>query len=375
MRKVLLILLAAALYHAEYAQTGSKQFMLKGKLQGQQDGMLYLSYTGSDNKRVKDSAIIQHDGFFFAGNIAGPTMAYLELKQETGNEANGVNIFLEPVVMAINVILNDFRNAAVAGSHTQDEYAWLAQSKKPIEAKYKKQRDSLRTEQDHDIKAGIRERLAPYFKELDQADVAFFKKHPSSCVTAYMLRFHVNDLSLAELRQYYNALGPGLQQTSDGKDLAAEIQNLQWGSPGSMARNFTTTDIEGKELSLSDYKGKYVLLDFWASWCVPCRKGNPHLKELYARYKDKGIAFIGVSDDDRSQDAWKKAVEKDGLPWKQVLRSLRYGNDQYMRSTDILEIFGIHSLPTKILIDPSGKIIGRYDSEGDEMDKKLAEIF
>ncbi len=120
-----------------------------------------------------------------------------------------------------------------------------------------------------------------------------------------------------------------------------------------------------------------MLLDFWASWCVPCRKGNPHLKALYAQYKDKGIEFIGISDDDSNPAAWKKAVAKDDLPWRHVLRGM---DRNLMRAgktsdKDISEKYGIHSLPTKILINPEGMIIGRYGSEGDELDRMLEKSF
>ena len=143
-----------------------------------------------------------------------------------------------------------------------------------------------------------------------------------------------------------------------------------------MATDFSTIDINGNTLKLSDKKGKYVLLHFWTSWCVPCRKGNPHLKELYLKYKDKEIEFIGIADDDRAEDAWKKAVEKDGIGiWKHVRRGLKYENGVFDRSTDISDNFGIHTLPTKILIDPNGIIIGRFEEEAGPLDKKLKEVF
>jgi len=244
-----------------------------------------------------------------------------------------------------------------------------------LDTKYKKQLDSLRTEKDHEKNAEIRERLAPFFNETTHADYVFFHKHPQSYVTAFMLRFHISDLTLDSLQLFYDRLGKKLQQTTYGKEVAVEMQQLRGGSPGSMAKDFTKTDINNNKVSLADFKGKYVLLDFWASWCVPCRKGNPHLKELYAKYKDKGIEFIGISDDDRDTTAWKKAVEKDGLPWRQVLRGLKYENGTFDRSNDVSEKFGIHTLPTKILIDPKGSIIGRYGEEEAELDKMLEQIF
>jgi thiol-disulfide isomerase/thioredoxin len=141
-------------------------------------------------------------------------------------------------------------------------------------------------------------------------------------------------------------------------------------------------DVEGNNIKLADYRGKYVLLDFWASWCVPCRKGNPHLKELYAQYKDKGFEVIGVSDDDSKPDAWKTAVAKDALPWRHVLRGMKMTRDgdklNIDRSKDISAGYNVSSLPTQILIGPDGTIIGRYGEGADEhsaLDEKLQTIF
>jgi glutathione peroxidase-family protein len=112
---------------------------------------------------------------------------------------------------------------------------------------------------------------------------------------------------------------------------------------------------------------------------VPCRKGNPHLKDLYHKYKSKGFEIIGISDDDNKPEAWKKAVEKDGIGiWKLVLRGLKRTQNGYDDSGDISHNYGIHTLPTKILIDPKGMIVGRYGGGGEDdnaMDKKLEEIF
>ncbi|HEY8970280.1 MAG TPA: redoxin domain-containing protein, partial [Puia sp.] len=159
------------------------------------------------------------------------------------------------------------------------------------------------------------------------------------------------------------------------------IEKLAAGWPGSMAKDFTAKELGGGTLSLSSLKGKYVLIDFWASWCVPCRKSMPHVKELYAEYKDKGLEVIGVSDDDRDSTAWKKALAKDGTGiWHNVLRGLDMEKIQRgeKNDKDISEKFGIHSLPTKILIDRDGRIIGRYDKgtdeEAAELDRKLAEV-
>jgi thiol-disulfide isomerase/thioredoxin len=379
-KKIILSIFVFTTLAAGAQQKLNNQFVLKGQVTGIEGGWLNLYYTGIDGKRIHDSTELKNGSFSFKGKISEPTMAYLGLKEEKRSQDNSVSFFIEPSEMNVVLPLNKFGDATFKGSKTQNEYAALQTKKQKIQERWKVVMDTLSAVnkrsnvQFQELKNWV---LQPYQAEMKDLDYAFFASHPQSPVTAYMLRFYVSSLSLDTLQAYYDKLGKKLQQTNDGKDLANEIQKLRGGSPGSMAKNFTATDINGKELSLGDFKGKYVLLDFWASWCVPCRAGNPHLKELYSRYKEKGIEFIGVSDDDRNHDAWHKAVEKDGLPWRHVLRGLdmekRMNNEP--NEKDISEKFGIHTLPTKILIDRSGKIIGRYSEDEAPLDAKLKEIF
>jgi thiol-disulfide isomerase/thioredoxin len=395
MKKVFLIIAAiGGLFNVAISQQARNKFELNGKIGGINEGLVYLFYNGEGNKRMKDSSLLQNGAFSFSGKITEPTMAFLQLKEEKRSESNNTSFFIEPAVMSITTKLNDFENATVTGSAVQKDYEALNKSKKSIRKEMQpaldeytaandKYREAVKNKADEKTldelkeKANdVRAKFTPFNERQDKIDYEFFRTHPTSPVTAYMLRFHVNELPLETLEMYYKNFGSALQQSSLGKEVAEEIRKLRSGSPGSMAVNFSSTDINGSKLSLSDYKGKYVLLDFWASWCVPCRKGNPHLKNLYAKYKSKGIEFIGIADDDRAEDAWRKAVDKDGIGiWKHVRRGLKYENGVFDRSTDISDNFGIHTLPTKILIDPNGKIIGRYSEEEKPLDDKLREIF
>ena len=208
----------------------------------------------------------------------------------------------------------------------------------------------------------------------------FIHTHPDSYIAANLLHRYATGLPLADLKKDYDGFSDKIKNSHYGAALRESIKDLEQGSPGSPASLFSTKDIEGQPFNLADYKGKkYVLVDFWASWCVPCRRSNPHLLTLYAKYKDKGLEIVGVSDDDNSPDAWKKAVAQDhtGI-WKHVLRGLIMKNGSFDTSEDISKPYGIHSLPTKILIDKNGMIIGRYGGGGENdeaMDKKLEEIF
>lgn len=220
------------------------------------------------------------------------------------------------------------------------------------------------------------------WKKQGDAALQFIKDNPKSYVSVQSLMFQLRDLQYDEAKAIVNQFNPEHLKIGMGQRLVAELENMKKGVPGAMAGNFDTVDINGNPLKLADFKGKYLLIDFWASWCVPCRKGNPHLIQLYKKYNPKGLEILGVSDDDRAHDKWRKAVKKDQIGiWHHVLRGVKLKDgrpDFNDKSTDISEGYNISTLPTKILVDPDGVIIGRYGSGGGndaDMDRDLAALF
>jgi len=376
--KFIICICSLAIFQAGFAQ---RIFDLKGKVSGIKEGFMVLNYEYSKGKPMHDSATVDANGNFkFVIQVAEPTMCYLSYgKVRSVDDPNFVNFFLEPTPVAtIRLVKDKFKDAVITGSKSQQLYRQLELPKRSIYAKLATISEEARKETDKEKIADIRSKMVPYMRQLDSIDYSFFEKHPRTYVTAYMLRFHTGDLSLEKLEHYYGMLGEDLQQGRYGKYIKDEIEKLKAGSPGAVAKDFSKNDINGGFVSLSDFKGKnFVLIDFWASWCVPCRKGNPHLKELYAKYKDKGLEIIGVSDDDSKPENWKKAVEQDALPWRHVLRGFDMKKIQRGEENpeDISLKFGIHELPTKILVDKNGVIIGRYYEYDEELDAKLKEIF
>lgn len=368
-------LLSAVMLHAQ-GQTDNS-FVLKGTIEGTQEGLLYLRYLDGSKYGIIDSAFISNGRFEFKGKIGIPYITVLSLKQEKFNEGNITRFFLQPGVMEAKLVTGAFDQMELTGSAAQEEYRQTLQSKAKVDKKYKSLLDSLNATKDKDQMARLRERLPPYFQEWYQGDYDFIRAHPQSPVSLFLLISHKGDLPLDTLTFHYNRLGAALQQSPQAAILRESMANLLAGSPGSMAKTFSANDINGAKLSLDDYRGKYVLLDFWASWCAPCRKGNPHLISLYKKYKSKGIEFIGIADDDGAVDKWKQAVAKDKIAmWKHILNGkVPLSAGRYEASNALTVHYGVTYLPTKILIDPSGKIIGRYGTEQKPLDKKLAEIF
>lgn len=377
-RFIYFLMLSGLAVHAQQKD----HFRLSGRLKNQDTDFIYLSYQGESGSRILDSARITNGQFQFNGRLKEPTLAYLhvKLKSKDMDEPDYTNVFLEPASMSIDLKAGDFKNATMKGSATQEEQISLEKMKAGIRKEQQPFLDAYRKEKDHEKASEIMELFEPFNARIDVIDYAYFKANPDSYLTAYLMRFKMSKLNANEAKQFYNSWTDKIKQSSYGKTIAEEIKKLEKGSAGSVAAAFTAKDIIGTTLSLSDFKGKkYVLLDFWASWCVPCRKGNPHLIAVYQKYKDKGLEIIGVSDDDRAPAAWKKAVEQDKIGiWKHVLRGTKPAAKGYGMSESINDTYGIHTLPTKILIDKNGVIIGRYGGGGESdeaMDKKLAMIF
>lgn len=178
----------------------------------------------------------------------------------------------------------------------------------------------------------------------------------------------MSNLITERAEEYYNRLSEKAKNTEDGKTLYAKIQGLKNAYVGATVKNFSLPDKDGKIQSFEAYKGKYILLDFWASWCSPCRASFPRIREVYGKLKGKNFEIINISID-QNKAAWEKAVFEEGNPWPQLYddRKVSY------------EFFNVTAVPTSYLIDPSGKIIMKeigFDPKGGgEMEKKLAEIF
>ena len=223
--------------------------------------------------------------------------------------------------------------------------------------------------------------MEPYRKIYLERMTDYVKKYPSTALAANFLCMNTGRMTLEQLKEAYNKLDETAKQTSAGKEIAAEIATLDRVAPGNPAPEIAKNDlVTGKPFALSSLKGKVVLLDFWASWCVPCRKSNPHVKALYEKYRKKGFDVVYVADNDSRPEDALKAIDQDGIrKYHHVLRGLKTLKDAngkmtgYDKSEDVSEQYAIHFLPTKYLIDREGKIIGKVTDE--ELDAKLKEIF
>ncbi|QKJ28296.1 redoxin domain-containing protein [Mucilaginibacter mali] len=204
------------------------------------------------------------------------------------------------------------------------------------------------------------------YKESDRLNREWVMRHPNSpssltALTASYMAYHDYEHTSAA----FNSLSDQLKNTDKGKLIAKNIEKFNTVALGADAPEFSQAAPDGKMISLSSFKGKYLLIEFWASWCVPCRAKNPDLIKTYQKFREKNFAILGVSSD-KDKQAWVAAIKKDGLTWPQV-------SDLQYRNNAVALLYRVHAIPQNFLINPDGKVVAK-NLFGKDLDKKLGEI-
>jgi thiol-disulfide isomerase/thioredoxin len=368
-------------------------FTLSGDIKSGQDLKISLYYLNQQEKWEVDSTALVNGKFNFQGKISSPEIAFLTLytgnfQHKPDDDTNKVSFFLEPGIIHITGTSGQLKKAIFSGSKSQKEYNSLLAQYGSITTEYNAVshefdavNDQLNSAKKEHKEQKILDSLSNKLQALHEqyeviepkylvADSRFITTHTGSYVSAFVLSLDHLRWPVDTVRKFYKSLNADMQKSIYAREVRGWIDEIADNSAGQKAKDLTTTDINGKSFDLSNLKGKYVLLDFWASWCVPCRQGTPHMLSLFKQYSNSGLDIVAISVD-KDKDAWVKAVNKDDiLTWHNVL-----ADSDKTGSTDAR--FGVHVFPTKILIDPAGMIIGRYTGieDTDALDKKLAEVF
>lgn len=371
MRKILLAVLATVPALFSQAQ---KAVTLAGELKNIDNSpeKVFISYRSGD-QNINDTAVVVDGKYKFNLKLQEPTIGFLSpgYKADIHPDGKTKAIFLDLNNM-IMVQTDSFTNVKMTGSKANDEFKKLIDIRKALSGdrnKLMQQYAAYAKQQDKDGMKSVEAKIDSLDDVIKKQTGVYVINNPSSPIAVFALQQYSSYCADAsEVEPFYKKLPKSAQATPSGKDLAKSIEVAKKTAIGQMAMDFIQNDTLGKPVSLSSFRGKYLLLDFWASWCGPCRAENPNVVKAYNAYNSKGFDVLSVSlDKDSAKDRWLKAIHTDNLTWTHV-SDLQYWNNA------VAKLYGIQSIPQNFLIDPQGKIIGK-NLRGEELEKKLATIF
>ncbi|HMO33880.1 MAG TPA: TlpA disulfide reductase family protein [Lacibacter sp.] len=340
-----------------------QSFTINGTLQGAADNAeVTLHFDNPQNEAIAKAAV-KKGKFELKGTIAEPALYVLTV----GGSSRQLGIFLDGSRITLQGHADSLQQARVQGSPTNDAFQQFRREFDPFFFNL----DQLGKQLNSPVYAGRQDSLYQVARQLiadldakAEAYIAANRESPVTPLLLYLLYSFLQQPEVLDVR--FSQLGENARTSYYGRMVGGIVMENKIGAVGTDAVDFQQADTSGKMVSLSSFRGQYVLVDFWASWCGPCRVENPNVVASFRKYKDKKFTVLGVSLD-RSKEPWLKAIEQDQLAWTHV-SDLKFWNNE------VAKLYRITSIPQNLLIDPNGKIIAK-NLRGEELQAKLEEIF
>jgi peroxiredoxin len=363
-KSVLLFLVSFFSPAALLAQTNPADtfFIIKGTISGVADGT-EVKLVNANNQKELAKTKFQKNLFTLKGSVAEPVLCFLQVAG-----VQPAHIYMENKKISVSGTKAAIQHLTVSGSSSHADFISFQQTFNPLVQQLNITSAALQPLPPGPDRDSLMNVLNGNLQTIQLQIDQYIDQHPASFVSPFVL-FVTNDFSDDPLRmeKRYNRLSPAIRASAIGKNLEQFIAYNKVGAVGTDAIDFSQPDTTGVPVSLSSFRGKYVLVDFWASWCGPCRLENPNVVENFNKFKEKNFTVLGVSLDRPGQkEKWLEAIKKDKLSWTHV-SDLQFWNNA------AAQLYHVSGIPFNFLVDPDGKIIGR-NLRGLELGTKLCEV-
>ncbi len=382
MKKILLLAtVTLALYSCSKVADG--EYLITGKVKGMKTGMVFLQKEGPDGMSLVniDTVKIVDEKFEIKGKVDEPAISMIEIQKVNGK----IPFILEHGEITLEVDKDSIFKSKIGGTYSNDEFSKFNDESAKIRKRIQKSvmdfqmknmtaMNDARKNNDTVTINSLRKQYDVLQKDMTDYTFNYPKTHPKSFISVLITQamFSNPKFKSQEIETIFNSLDASLKKTKPGKKIKENLDTVKKQlstkktvSVGLVAPDFKAPTPEGTLTSLKENLGKVTLLDFWASWCPPCRAENPNVVALYNEFHNKGLNIISVSLDEQA-DKWKEAIAKDKLTWTQV------SNLKEMKDPIAVQ-YGVTQIPTTFLIDATGKIVA-IDLRGEELKAKVSAL-
>jgi thiol-disulfide isomerase/thioredoxin len=355
---LLIIIIEAFVYQPGYT--------IRGNVTNIKDGTLYLKKKQNEKLIVIDSTGIVSGKFLFKGYVELPEI--FTIVKEDGKSFPP--IFVENADITITADSDSLKNAIITGSKSHDIFNEYKIYVNNIYAEYSKLNELISTadaENEEEKVKTLENEKDSLINGYMNYTLDYVVENKNSVVGAYILLWQrAKGLTVSKLDSLISMFDPSIGKSVYIKSLNDILTDKMKFEIGGTPPDFTLNDKNGIPVAMSSFRGKYLMIDFWSSWCTPCRKETPYVLQAYKKYHSKGFEVLSVSLDGKSED-WQKAIEKDKMEWNHLCDFKNFDGE-------VAKLYYVSSIPKTFLLDKEGCIIAK-DLRGDELSKKLAEIF